>query len=230
MSSSATARYIDVLALPHVPLTFTTALIGRAAYALVFLPLLYAVTDATGSIALAGTAIALYGATASFLAPVRAWLIDRFGARIVLTVLVLLFGGALGALATTSWLGGPGGLLLALAAIAGTVAPPLGPTMRVAWGSLTRDSALLKKGLSFDAVVEELLYLMGPAIAGLGLAFIAPGPALFVPAVLVIVGGLLFVATPTVGSMKPRARVSTEAGQRTKKIKPLILASMHRSS
>jgi len=223
MSSSTTARYIDVLALPHVPLTFTTALIGRSAYALVLLPLLYAVTDATGSIALAGVAIALYGATASILAPVRAWLIDHFGARIVLTALVLLFGGALGALATTSLLDGPGRLLLVLAAIAGMVAPPLGPTMRVAWGSLATDAALLKKGLSFDAVIEELLYLVGPAVAGLGLAFIAPGPALFVPAVMVIVGGLLFVATPTVGAMKPHVRVSALAGQRTKKLKPLIL-------
>ena len=223
MSSSTTTRYIDVLALPHVPLTFSTALIGRAAYALVLLPLLYAVTDATGSIAWAGAAIALYGATASFLAPVRAWLIDRFGARIVLTVLVLLFGGALSALATTSLLGGPGSLLLVLAAIAGTVAPPLGPTMRVAWGSLTRDAALLKKGLSFDAVSEELLYLMGPAIAGVGLAFLAPGPALFVPAVMVTVGGLLFVATPTVGAMTPHSRASALAGQSTKTLKPLIL-------
>ncbi|MDH6238390.1 MFS transporter [Cryobacterium sp. CG_9.6] len=222
MSNSVTARYVDLLALPQVRPTFTTAIIGRAAYALVLLPLFYAVTDATGSIAVAGVSLALYGATASFLAPVRAWLIDHLGARRVLTVLVLLFGGALSALAMTSWLGGTGGLLLVLAATAGAVAPPLGPTMRVAWGTITPNAALLKKGLSFDAVVEELLYLMGPAIAGLGLAFIAPGPALLVPAALVIIGGLLFVATPTVGSMTPRTRATTEPGHEPKKIKPLI--------
>jgi hypothetical protein len=223
MPSLPTARYFDVLTLPLVPLTFTTALIGRAAYALVFLPLLYAVTDATGSIAVAATAVGLYGATASFIAPVRAWFIDRFGARFVLTVLVLLFGSTLGTLATTSLLGGPGSLLVGLAAVAGTVAPPLGPTMRVAWGSLTPNRLLMKKGLSLDAVVEELLYLVGPAISGLGLAFIAPGLALFFPAGLVIVGGLLFVATPAVGSMKPRERAPSAAEKKPLKINALIL-------
>ena len=101
MPSPRTARYVDVLALPHVPLTFGTALLGRTAYALVFLPLLYAVQQGTGSIALAGTAVAIYGATASFLAPARAFLIDRYGARPVLAALILAFGLMLTAIAAT---------------------------------------------------------------------------------------------------------------------------------
>lgn len=204
MPSPRTARYLDVLALPHVPLTFGTALIGRSAYALVLLPLLYAVQQGTGSIALAGTAVALYGATASFLAPARAILIDRYGARPVLAALILTFGLTLSAIAATSLLDGPATVFLVLAALAGTSAPPLGPSMRVAWGALTPDDQLLRKSLSLDAVVEELLYLAGPAAAGLALAVIAPGHALLVPAVLVVVGGLAFVATPAVGAMRAR--------------------------
>ena len=219
MTSSPAIRYSDVLTLPGVPVTFGAALVGRSAYALVLLPLFYAVTDATGSVALGGTAIALYGATASFLAPVRAWFIDHFGARKVLTVLVLLFGASLAVMASVSLLGGSGAALITLATIAGAVAPPLGPTMRVAWGSLAPTPALLKKGLSFDSVIEELLYLVGPAIAGLGLAVIAPGQALFVPAALVVFGGLLFVATPAVGSMASRDRAHPESTGR----RPLIL-------
>ncbi|HYI32561.1 MAG TPA: MFS transporter [Glaciibacter sp.] len=218
MRSSRTARYFDVLALPHVPLTFGAALIGRAAYALVLLPLLYAVTDATGSIALAGTAVAVYGATASVLAPVRAHLIDRFGARRVLAVLTVAFGGTLAGIASASLREGSGVLLITLAAVAGSVAPPLGPTMRVAWGSLTPSEPLLRKGLSLDAVVEELLYLAGPVLAGLSLAFIEPGIALLVPALLVLVGGLVFVATPTVGAMTPRR--AAEGG--AKRSRPLL--------
>ena len=210
MPSPRTARYLDVLALPHVPLTFGTALVGRSAYALVLLPLLYAVQQGTGSIALAGTAVALYGATASFLAPARAMLIDRYGARPVLAALILAFGLTLIALAATSLLGGPTAAFLVLAGVAGTSAPPLGPTMRVAWGALTPDDRLLRKSLSLDAVIEELLYLAGPAAAGLALAVVAPGHALLVPAVLVVVGGLAFVATPTVGAM--RARGSNASG------------------
>ena len=210
MQSSRTARYFDVLKLPLVPATFGTALIGRSAYALVFLPLLYAVTDATGSVALAGLAVGLYGAGASFLAPVRAWFIDRYGARRTLSVLVIVFGGALTAIAAASLLRADGIVLIALAAVAGAFAPPLGPTMRVAWGKLAPTNELLKKCLSLDAVVEELLYLGGPAAAGIALAFISPGIALLVPAGLVLLGGLLFVSTRTIGDMGPRSVVAKD--------------------
>lgn len=202
MSSPRTARYSDVLALAHVPLTFGLALIGRSAYALVLLPLLYAVSEATGSIALAGVAVAVYGGAASLLAPIRAWLIDHYGARPVLAVLVLVFGGTITALALCSLAAVSGTVLIVLAGTAGAFAPPLGPTMRVAWGRLAPSPELLRKGLSLDAVVEELLYLAGPAAAGLALAVITPGAALFVPAGLVVIGGLLFVCTPVVGAMK----------------------------
>lgn len=211
MTITPTARYGDVFALPQVALTFGLSLIGRAAYALVLLPLLYAVTEATGSIALAGTAVALYGATASLLAPMRALAIDRHGARPVLAILILIFGMTLAALATASLSGGSGGVLIALAATAGAFAPPLGPTMRVAWGSLAPNEALLRKGLSLDAVVEELLYLAGPALAGLSLAIVAPGQALLVPAVLVILGGLTFIATPAVGAMRSQPSAHDDA-------------------
>lgn len=211
MTSTRTARYVDVLALPRVPRTFGAALVGRAAYALVFLPLLYAVSEATGSIALAGGAVAAYGAAASFLAPARAWFIDRFGARRVLSALVVLFASALVATAVASLLSGSAGLLIASATVAGAVAPPLGPTMRVAWGSLAPDDDHLRTGLSLDAVVEELLYLAGPALAGLALVFLAPGLALLVPAVLVLVGGLLFAATPVIAEMPAHGRAAPNA-------------------
>ncbi|QMU98047.1 MFS transporter [Microbacterium esteraromaticum] len=219
MLSISDARYVDVLALPRVPLTFGTSLIGRAAYALVFLPLLYAVTDATGSIAQAGLAIALYGAGAGFLAPVRAWLLDHFGARRVIATLVILFAMALTSIAIAALTASGGVLLLVLSAAAGSVAPPLGPTMRVAWQSLAPEGEPLKRAMSLDAVVEELLYLGGPAIAGLSLAFASPGAVLLGPAAMVLVGGLLFVATPAVGAMGAKPR--TEPDDRSER--PLIL-------
>ncbi|GAA3645856.1 MFS transporter [Microbacterium marinilacus] len=203
MPSPRTPRYLDVLAIPHVPLTFGTALLGRAAYALVILPLLYAVQETSGSIALAGVAIALYGAGASLLAPVRAWLIDRHGATRVLVPLVLAFGGTLTAAGAWSLAGGHEWFLLIAAGLAGVVAPPLGPTMRVAWGSLAPGPSALRKALSLDAVMEELLYLAGPAAAGVALAFLPPGAVLLAPAALVLVGGLGFVCTSAVRAMVP---------------------------
>lgn len=211
MSSSRTARYFDVLSVPHVPFTFGVALAGRTAYALVFLPLLYIVEQASGSIALAGITVALYGAGAAFLAPARAWLIDRYGASRVLRILVVAFGATLAAVAAASLLDAHGAIFLVLASVAGAVAPPLGPTMRVAWGRLMPDAEYLRKALSFDAVVEELLYLAGPAVTGLALAFFAPGVVLMVPAVLVIAGGLLFISAHVVREMPSRKTSTSDA-------------------
>ncbi|GGL06796.1 hypothetical protein GCM10007382_28530 [Salinibacterium xinjiangense] len=167
MPSLRNARSIDVLKLPHVPFTFLSALIGRSAYALVILPLLFTVQATSGSVATAGIAIAAYGATASFLAPFRARLIDRLGRRPVLLLLAVAFGGMPLALAIGASVAWSGVTMVIFAALAGSVAPPLGPAMRVAWSGLAKEPALLRKALSFDAVVEELLYLVGPVAAGL---------------------------------------------------------------
>ena len=213
MPSTQSARYVDVLKLPHVPLTFLSALVGRSAYALVILPLLFAVQATTGSVATTGIAVAAYGVTASFLAPFRARLIDRHGRRPVLLALALAFGGVLAALAVGAFASWSGATMVVLAGIAGSVAPPLGPAMRVAWSELAREPVLLRKALSFDAVIEELLYLVGPAAAGLALMVIEPGLVLLVPAVLVILGTVLFVSSPAIRRathIKPAAHTSVE--------------------
>ena len=64
-----------------------SASVRRSAYALVILPLLFAVQATTGSVATAGIAVAGYGVTASFLAPFRARLIDRHERQPVLLLL-----------------------------------------------------------------------------------------------------------------------------------------------
>ena len=192
------ARYIDVLTLPQVPRTFLSALLARSAYALVILPLFFAVQATSGSVATAGIAVASYGATASFLAPLRARLIDRHGRQIVLVLLALAFGGCIAALAVGALVSWNGAVMVVLAALAGAVAPPVGPSMRVAWSALAPQPALLRKALSFDSVVEELLYLVGPAASGFALSVLAPGFVLLVPAVLVIAGTFIFVSSPAI--------------------------------
>ena len=195
MPSLDNARYIDVLTLPDAPRTFLSALLARSAYALVILPLFFAVQATSGSVATAGIAVAAYGATASFLAPLRAQLIDRHGRQIVLVLLALAFGAFIAALAVGALVTWTGTVMVLLAGLAGAVAPPIGPSMRVAWAELAPQPLMLRKALSFDSVVEELLYLVGPAASGFALAVFAPGFVLLVPAVLVVIGTIMFVSS-----------------------------------
>lgn len=219
MPTDRSARYLDVLALPHALPTFGSALIARSAYAIVILPLIFAVQSSTGSVATAGVAVGVYGAAAAFLAPLRAWIIDRHGRPLVLTVLASVFGAVLASLAVASLLDATAAVFISLAAVAGAFAPPIGPAMRVVWSELTGDPAILRTALSLDAVLEEVLYLVGPAAAGLALTIVAPGVALLVPAVLVIVGTIAFVLSPAVrrAPTTPPSALRTETAQRTRR-------------
>ncbi|MBK0421557.1 hypothetical protein JD292_05670 [Leucobacter sp. CSA2] len=202
MSPVQRARYLDVLALPHVPLTFAISLVGRTGFALVFLPLLFAIFDATGSYAAAGVALGLYGAGAGFLGPLRAWCVDRAGARPALTTFTVAFAAVTAGIAILSFVGANVPVFTTLATLAGAVAPPLGPTMRVVWGELCPGEPELRTGLSLDAIVEDVLYLGGPAVAGFLLAGMPPGLALLVPAALIAVGGTVFASLPAVRALR----------------------------
>ncbi len=193
---AARPGYAAVLTTPGVPFVFASALAGRFAYALVGLPMLIAVETATGSYAVAGAAMGAYGATAGFLAPLRARLIDRFGRRRMLLTLSLSFAASLGLLALATGAGDSAWWSIALAGVVGAVAPPLGPIMRVLWAALLPAPGLLRKALSLDAVLEEVLYLAGPVLAGAILLWISPSTALLIPAALIVVGTALMVSSP----------------------------------
>lgn len=204
--------YAAVLTTPGVPFLFASALAGRFAYALVGLPMLIAVETATGSYAVAGAAMGAYGATAGFLAPLRARLIDRFGRRRMLLTLSLSFAVSLGLLALLTGAGDSAWWSIALAGLVGAVAPPLGPIMRVLWAALLPAPGLLRKALSLDAVLEEVLYLAGPVLAGAILLWMSPSTALLIPAALIVVGTVLMVSSPAM--LPGQAPAEAEASKR----------------
>lgn len=206
--ATATPSYASILALPHVKFIFGSALAGRFAYALAGLPLLLSIQSATGSFGAAGLAMGVFGATVAFLAPARARIIDRFGRRRTLPPFASAFGLSLAALAAVTSATTSVTLCVVLAGVGGSVAPPLGPSMRVLWAQLTPTPAHLRKALSLDAVLEELFYLGGPALAGFLLLAVSPAAILLIPAILVVLGALAMVA-PAAAAQEERAETST---------------------
>lgn len=203
---SATSRrpsYAAVLSIPHARRTFATALLGRLSYGIVPLSVMLAVTRASGSYAVAGTVMALFGATVVFLAPARAALIDRYGPRRALVPLLLAYTLLLGLLTAAVWRPGtPAFVLGALTALAGACVPPLGPTMRAVWARLAPDRAMLQRAYSLDGVAEELLFVSGPLLVGVLVGFAAPAVGIVAGAVLMVAG--------TAGFEAPEVR--TQAG------------------
>jgi predicted MFS family arabinose efflux permease len=205
--------YAVVLSPPHVARTFGAALVGRLSYGIVFLSLVLAVTRVTGSYAVAGGVIALFGLTSSLLSPFRARLIDRHGPRKALAPMAVLYAGLLGALAAMTWrAGAPRDLLWITGAACGACSPPLGPLMRTLWGVLVPDRELLPRAYSLDTVAEELLYTIGPLLAGLFAAYANPALGVAVSAGLVLTGALALVSSPVVRNREASSKADGTTG------------------
>lgn len=206
---------ISVLRVPHAARTFAAALTGRLCYGVTPLSLMLAITGTGRSYAVAGTAEALFAAGATVLAPFRARLIDRYGRRRTLLPMALAYAALLAALSVITWRHDVPSLLIIVGAGAtGTCAPPLGPTMRALWNDLIPDSPdLLRGAFTLDSVAEEILFLVGPLIAGLVAAVAAPSAGLLVSATLVAGGTIALVTSPAMRPMSSEARKPVSAGR-----------------
>ncbi len=180
--------YLAVLRLPRALPIFGAALFARLSYGLLPLALLFTIRHSTGSFAQAGTSLGVYGLT-SFTLPAKARLVDIYGTTKVLPVLGSASGLSLAALAGFA-LAGHLSLLSAigLTAAAGLTAPPLGPAMRLMWGSLTKGTDLKQRAFALDAIAEESLYLLGPIAVGVLLIVASPAAALLATAAVLVAG------------------------------------------
>ena len=199
--------YAAVLRVPHARRTFGAALLGRLSYGTVSLSLMLAVTSATGSYAVAGTVMALFGAASVFLSPLRALYVDRYGPRRALLPMSAAYALLLCVLAAVTWRpGAPGPLLGALAVAAGACTPPLGPTMRTVWSELVGGrEGLLQRAYSLDGVAEELLFVSGPLVVGVVVQFAPAAFGVALSAALVAAGTAVFVASPAVRGVAGQA-------------------------
>ncbi|MDT0613717.1 MFS transporter [Streptomyces lancefieldiae] len=226
--------YAAVLRVPHARRTFTAALVGRLSYGTVSLALMLSLTRSTGSYAMAGIVMALFGATGVFLSPYRAALVDRHGPRRALLPMALLYAALLCVLAAACWRPGtPAAVLAGTAAFAGACTPPLGPTMRAVWAELLPDRAMVQRAYSLDGVAEELLFVSGPLLVGVVVGVAPPVVGVVLSALLVAVGTFAFVTSPAAGVLRPAGREKDGsapaarggAGQGRALLQPVVVAA-----
>ncbi|MEV5317711.1 MFS transporter [Streptomyces sp. NPDC052687] len=216
MSSAKAPSYLTVLRLPGAARTFGAALVARSAYGIVFLALVLTVERATGSYAVAGGVLAVFGLTSSLLAPYRARLIDRHGAHRALLPMAVGCATLLGLFAAVGWQPGASrAALWVLGAAAGACAPPLGPFMRTLWRELVADDEqLLQRAYSLDTVAEDLLYVVGPLLTGALTALAEPALAVLSSAVLLLGGTAVLATSPVAASFRGAVTPPDTGGER----------------
>jgi hypothetical protein len=204
------SSYVAILRRPHARPLLAASLLGRLSNATGPLSVVLFVQSETGSLAQAGAASAAIALTSGLLAPVRGRLVDRLGQRRCLPPMAAAFAAALVGVVAVA---GPGPAAVTatvgLAAAAGAAAPPLGASMRVLWISLVGQGPRLQTAYALDAVLDELLFVIGPLLAG-GLATLyQPAAGVLATAGLAVAGTLGFVASPV-----SRAQAGTPVASR----------------
>jgi predicted MFS family arabinose efflux permease len=196
--------YADLARLTGALPFATAALVGRLSTGAVGLAVLLLVQHATGSYSIAGIAVATFGGFAAVLAPLTAGWVHRRGLRHTLPVLGLCHAAVMTVLGLAGETLGPSPVVLvALCALAGSLAPPLGPTSRHVWAALIDDRDLLRKAYGLDAAADELLFTAGPVVTGAVVALAGTQAGVLLCAALVVTGTAGMVASPLSRSVGP---------------------------
>jgi MFS family permease len=199
-------RYAALTSRPDLRATIIASVIGRLPIGVAGLAILMLGQAASGSFAAGGAAAAIYVAGLACTAPILGRIIDRSGPRRVLTACAIAYPGALCALVLAVEGGAAVVPLLALAALAGATFPPITVCMRTFYRQQLADDALLIAAYSLEAVLIETIFILGPMLVAMFVAFLSPAAAVLFAAGCALGGVALFLRSPAIGGWRTEAR------------------------
>ena len=194
--------YARILRTPGVALIVLATLIGRMPIGISGLAILLYVRDVTGSFAVAGVATGALALGSALGAPLQGRLVDRRGVAMLVPLAAVHAAGLVAV-----WLAGaadaPGGVLAALALVAGAAIPPVSSVLRSRWPYLLAARPELVAGaFALDSVLIEVIFVVGPLLTTVVVATVGAQYALIVSAGCVV-GGTLLLLTGLAGRPGP---------------------------
>jgi len=187
------ARYRSVLSMPGAKRMFASALIGRLPQGMSSLAILLLIRGSTHSYAAAGIGVGANALAAAASAPIAGRIVDRYGRARVLAPFAFAQAGAYVALMLGSGAGAGAALLILLAALAGALLPPIGPVVRVLLRGAFDDHAVRETAYALEAVLQELIWIVGPLAVALVIAAFSPSVAIVLLGAIGMVGTTAFL-------------------------------------
>ncbi|WP_327661016.1 MULTISPECIES: MFS transporter [unclassified Streptomyces] len=198
--------YRRVLAATGRPLPVVSFL-GRLPVAVIQFGSVLLVTRTSGSLATGGVVACALALGQVAMGPFVGRLADRRGQRPVVLVLALLNGLAIAAYTLAALAGLPTPALIALGVLAGATVPGIGPLARARGVALVRreggDERVVNAVLSLESTMDELSFVLGPALIGIASVVAHPAYAFGAAALLVAVCGTAFALHPTATAVPP---------------------------
>ena len=184
-------RYKELFGFPQVIRLGLSAFPARLAYSMIGLGIFFKAEQETGSIAIAGFAIGLNSLAGSLTAGIRGSVMDRFGQKWPIRILVPMYAALIILLNTME----SRQSILISAFILGITAPPINLSVRPLWKDIVPDS-YLRTAYAFDSSMMSSTSVIGPVvITALSLSS-HPGYGLGAVAALMLIGGFALSLTP----------------------------------
>lgn len=179
------------MAFPQVIRLVISAFPARLAYGMIGLGIFFKTEQETGSVAAAGFAIGLNSLAGAATAGLRGSVMDRFGQKWPIRILVPLYAALILLLNTMETRQS----ILVTAFILGITAPPINLSVRPLWKDIVPDS-YLRTAYAFDSSMMSSTTVLGPVvITALSLSS-RPGLGLGTTAALMFTGGIALSLTP----------------------------------
>jgi MFS family permease len=181
--------YAALLRLPGLASQAVLGLLAQLTQAAAPVGMVLVVDQATGSLAVAGLAVAGFSAAVAVARPLQGRAIDRRGSVPVLAATGVLHAGALAGLVLAAWAGAAGWALTGLACVAGLGLPPVSTSMRVVWGRRVPANGRTA-AYSLVYLTQELAILTGPLLLAVLVALSSASLALVVTGATAAAGTL----------------------------------------
>ena len=186
------APYRVVLASPELRYLFGASIVGRLPIGMTGLAILLLVQSASQSFAAGGATTGCYVAGLACVAPAIGRVIDRRGPRTMLMVCAMLFPASLAALLAAVSLRAPSVAIFACAGLAGASFPPITVCMRTYLRQRVTEASL-STAYSLDSVLIETMFIVGPLLVALFVAFASATAAVWFAAGSALIGVFLFL-------------------------------------
>ena len=178
-------QYLELLKIPLARNLLIAATPARMAYSMIGLAIFFKTERTLDSIPLAGLALGLNALAGSLTAGVRGSIIDRFGQKWPIRILVP--GYAIGIIALN--IASTKAEILIWAFALGVSAPPINLSVRPLWKQIVGEK-LVRNAYGLDTAVMNSVGVIGPAVATTVSLSSHPGYALGFCSALMILGGI----------------------------------------
>jgi len=173
---------------------FLIAFIARLPFAMMVVGVLTVVVSARGSLSLGGLTSAAVGLGTACFGPLLGAAADRFGQRLVLSILAVANGSMLVLFTVVVYGSAADGLVLLAAVGIGATAPQVAPLSRSRLVTIIRDrmpeerrAKTVSGTMAYESAADETVFVFGPFIVGILASAIAPWAPLVGAAVLTVV-------------------------------------------